>query len=143
MTDTLRDQIAAALIARIKAAVLIDPAMSPGMIGQPFAATEYDLADAVMVVVSPGLDGRDDEIARLREQLAAAEAVIGRDVTIDSWLYRRMEQAEADALRVREGLEHVRRELSSVEARGIQDNDHHVVLMARHLRATLDPTEQP
>lgn len=66
MTDTtpaapLRDRIAAALLARIKQTVIADLDPSPwkrgGVIGHLGAASEYDLADAVLAeLATPGAD---------------------------------------------------------------------------------------
>jgi hypothetical protein len=66
--DDLRDRIAKALIARIKASVIIDPIKQPGTVGQPLAATEYDLADAVLAALAgdPG-----DLTARMAEAMRA------------------------------------------------------------------------
>lgn len=74
----LRDLIATALIARIKQSVTL-PA-TPGMIGQPFAATEYDLADAVVAAVSaqqlyPTVRIYESAVTELRQQRERADAV--------------------------------------------------------------------
>lgn len=75
MTDTtertaLRDRIAAALIARIKQAVV--PRLEPwpsGAVGSLFAATEFDLADAVLAVLPEPADRA--ALKRVREYLQA------------------------------------------------------------------------
>lgn len=59
MSGTLREQLTEALTARL----------SP----QAGTATADDLADVALVVVSPALDERDDEIARLRERWEASQ----------------------------------------------------------------------
>jgi len=58
----LRDRIAHALITRIKQSVIPEP-WRPGQIGSIFAATEFDLADAVLAV----LPEPADRVAVLRE----------------------------------------------------------------------------
>ncbi|MGI5155795.1 hypothetical protein [Microbispora sp. CA-102843] len=67
--------------------------------------------DAAFAVVDEVLALCDDELATAvrRAEQAEAErdelrAVVERDITIDSWLYRRVERAEADALTAREAL---------------------------------------
>lgn len=83
----LRNRYAEALIARIKASVIIDPIRRPGTVGQPLAATEHDLADSVMAV-------RDGELSRLRNRITALEAN-------GSELLARAEQAEAELTEIR------------------------------------------
>jgi hypothetical protein len=65
----LRARIAEALMARIKAAIIINPGYSPGVVGQPFAATEYDLADVALAEVQAELDAQAAELARLTDRL--------------------------------------------------------------------------
>jgi hypothetical protein len=64
MTDDLRQRLARALITRIKQAVVPQPQpWQSGAIGSLFAATEFDLADAVLVELQPELDA----LAALRQ----------------------------------------------------------------------------
>lgn len=72
----LRDLIAAAISARIKQSVILPP--TPGMLGQPFAATEYDLADAIIEAVSaeqlyPTVRIYEQTVTDLRQQRERAE----------------------------------------------------------------------
>ncbi len=90
----LRDRIARALIERIKQSLLIDDPFSPGMVGQPFAATEYDLADAVLAV-------RDDELTDLREERDAAR-LVSKGRTMEQYDHKsELERLRAAVARVR------------------------------------------
>lgn len=97
----LRDQIAGALLARIKQAVIIDPGPFSGMVGQPFAATEYDLADAVLAVVQPVID--DLTASRADWKALADQAKAGWDEAQQraEAMERAMEDTAADALKHR------------------------------------------
>ncbi|MFF3443618.1 hypothetical protein [Streptosporangium sp. NPDC002721] len=66
MGDDLRQRLAAALIARIKASAVPDPYGFSGM-AQIVGATEFDLADVVLAI-------RDEEMAGLRQQVEQARA---------------------------------------------------------------------
>jgi hypothetical protein len=91
----LRQRVAAALLTRIKQAVVPAPdRLWPGQIGSLLAATEYDLADVALAVLAPELEraahaGRL-EIALRANQTAALEAT------------ERAEAAEAALARIRD-----------------------------------------
>lgn len=61
MSSDLRDRIAAALLARVKQSVTIDPGTFSGMVVQPFSATMHDLADAVLAVLPDTCDASTTE----------------------------------------------------------------------------------
>jgi hypothetical protein len=56
----LRDKIAQALVDRLKRSTFIDPPPWGGVIGQPFAATEFDLADEVLAVILPHIQAAEE-----------------------------------------------------------------------------------
>lgn len=61
-----------------------------------FRADAYQRADAVLAVVQPELDERDDEIARLREALRLTDAMREENLDVATAAIHRVEQAEAD-----------------------------------------------
>jgi len=89
--DGLREQYAAALSACIKRSVIISS--MPGMIGQPFAATEYDMADAVLAI-------RDRHLEQLAANLAAERASLTRWLKRAADAHDRAQAAEAEAQRL-------------------------------------------
>ncbi|MFE7972980.1 hypothetical protein [Streptomyces shenzhenensis] len=56
VSTVLRDQLAAALIARIKESVLPATAFAVGQVGSVFAATEFDLADTAIGALTAYLE---------------------------------------------------------------------------------------
>jgi hypothetical protein len=66
--STLREQLTEAMTAR-----LAPQAGTGNGVSYALTARSEDLADVALVVVSPGLDERDDEIARLRERWEASQ----------------------------------------------------------------------
>ena len=110
--SSLRDQIAEALIARIKLATVKPdpPHYYGGSIGHFLAATEYDLADVALSVLQPVLDERDAEIKRLdklwREECEHSaylnEELIPAERKLHEETIARAEKAEAEGKQLRD-----------------------------------------
>ncbi|ELP67641.1 hypothetical protein STRTUCAR8_08598 [Streptomyces turgidiscabies Car8] len=101
VSTVLRDHLAAALIARIKQAVVPAPFQPGGAVGSIFAATEFDLADTALSAFTDHLD------------IGAAEAWCK---TCRRVWGGRHHQCESDA---EQRLVRVRAALASFDGRGV------------------------
>lgn len=75
-TSPLRDQVAAALLARIKQATVKPAPLWGGPVGSLLAANEFDLADAALAVVLPHGKSLGDELRDSERRLAETRTVL-------------------------------------------------------------------